>query len=179
MNVHPVADAVEPLKADAIDRASLWAHEVIERYAAMLGEAAGDANKAAPYPDSRTMNSHRYAMALAVYRRMHSLSKSTSRTGCRRPSEPDTREMDVEMCERFIEQCKESAAAQYDTFVAKLVGKIGECETATLTGNHVWGRSTLTVGKADGSVERWNTKQIVNVSKLGLLFNQWPTRKAK
>jgi hypothetical protein len=27
-----------------------------------------------------------------------------------------------------------------------------------------------------GTVERWKTQQIVNVSRLGKLFNQWPTR---
>lgn len=70
-----------------------------------------------------------------------------------------------------------AAAARYDAFVRKLAGKIGEVQDATLTGNHVWSHSLLTVTPPDGSQETWKTQQIVNVSKLGKPFNQWPSRK--
>ena len=43
----------------------------------------------------------------------------------------------------------------------------------------MWGYSVLTVTKEDGSVERWKTQQIMNISVLGLLFAQWPSRKMK
>ena len=79
---------------------------------------------------------------------------------------------------KFIVDAQNEAARQYDLFVAKLVLKIGKAESATLEGNHVWDHSTLTVVKA-GNTERWNTKQIWNVSKLGKDFPQWPTRKLK
>lgn len=61
----------------------------------------------------------------------------------------------------------------------KLEMKIGEHLTATLEGNHVWGDSFITVEKANGENERWRTHTILNVSKLGLYFNQFPTRKIK
>ena len=32
---------------------------------------------------------------------------------------------------------------------------------------------------ADGTTHQWRTEMIINVSKLGALFNQWPTRKLK
>jgi hypothetical protein len=50
---------------------------------------------------------------------------------------------------------------------------------ASITGTHIWGHSVLTVTLPNGTVERWKTQQIVNQSKLGLLFNQWPSRKMK
>ena len=92
-------------------------------------------------------------------------------------NDPVPVKMDREEIARFIKNSKEEAAAQYDAFVAKLIRKIGVVETAELTGNHVWSYSYLNVTKADGTKESWKTQMIVNVSKLGKLFNQWPTRK--
>lgn len=63
--------------------------------------------------------------------------------------------------------------------MAKLIGKIGPVTSATIKGNHVWGHSVLTITNPDAVVEHWKTRQIVNVSKLGKLFNQWPTRKTE
>jgi hypothetical protein len=80
---------------------------------------------------------------------------------------------------RFIKQRMEWAAADYDAFVIKLVKKIGEVKKAELHGNHVWGYSTLIVTIPDGEVQAWKTQQIVNHSKLGKPFNQWPTRRMK
>ena len=88
--------------------------------------------------------------------------------------------MTPETVEKFAASARETAAAEYDAFVAKLEAKIGDdVAAAELAGNHVWNHSTLTITRTDGSVERWRTSMIINVSKLGKLFNQFPTRKAK
>lgn len=87
--------------------------------------------------------------------------------------------MPEELVEKFIQAAKADAAAQYEAFVAKLQQKIGEVKNATLKGNHVWSYSILTVEKPDGTVEHWKTQMIINVSKLGKMFNQFPTRKVK
>jgi hypothetical protein len=97
----------------------------------------------------------------------------------RRMSDPHKRIASAAAEERFVAAAIELAATQYVAFVAKLVGKIGAVDSATLAGSHVWGYSILTVTKSDGSSERWQTQQIVNQSKLGTLFNQWPSRKVK
>jgi hypothetical protein len=68
---------------------------------------------------------------------------------------------------------------QYTAFIQKLEGKVGAHTAAALDGSHVWGFSILTVTKADGTVEKWKTEQIINVSVLGKVFNQWPSRKVK
>ena len=79
---------------------------------------------------------------------------------------------------KFVDDTMRDAAAQYDAFIAKLIRKIGDFDSATLTGSHVWGYSILTVTKG-AATERWGTRQIVNQSVLGKLFNQWPSRKIK
>lgn len=82
---------------------------------------------------------------------------------------------------RFIKAAKEEANVSFDKYVAKMISKIGDVDSAELSNvyaNNVWGYSILTVVK-DGVKTNWKTQQIINCSKLGNLFNQWPTRKMK
>jgi hypothetical protein len=80
---------------------------------------------------------------------------------------------------RRVQQTRDAMATDFDGYVNKLSTKIGEgVVSAEITGR-LWDYSTLTVTKNDGSVERWRTQQIINVSCLGKLFNQWPTRRSK
>lgn len=171
---HPVEAAVLPIKVDAIERAEQEARRIIERYTELLAENGMDAEKVAPYP--RNAYSNRYHVERGRYYLVCSLTKSIQST--HRINEPRIVQMDPAGCERFVAQSRQAAAEQYDAFVAKLIKKIGDCDAADLTGNHVWGYSVLTVTKGE-AIERWKTQQIVNVSKLGKLFNQWPTRKVK
>jgi hypothetical protein len=78
---------------------------------------------------------------------------------------------------RLIEETAAAAAADFDAYVAKLSAKVGECDAASVVGA-LWEGSTLSVTKG-ATVEQWKTRQIINVSCLGKLFNQWPTRLAK
>ena len=82
--------------------------------------------------------------------------------------------------QRKAERLADESFAEY---VFKLTGKIAEAsEGKTVTavehkGNSdIWGWSTLTAKLSDGSSINLETKQIINVSSLGKLFNQWPTR---
>jgi hypothetical protein len=175
----PVGHAVHPTKFDAVKRAALGAQEIIERVAADLEVHSWDSNAAAPFPRSTHHGRVEYATRRAKYDRYILLTKSADGRGSHRPDQPRFVVMDPDGCSRFISECEKMAAAQYDAFIVKLVYKVGPCVSASLEGSHVWGRSTLTVTKADGPVERWFTQQIVNVSSRGLLFNQWPTRKVK
>lgn len=81
----------------------------------------------------------------------------------------------------FLKETEESASLEFDKYVAKMISKIGEVESAELKSifdNDIWGYSFLNVVK-DGEAMSWKTQQIINVSKLGKMFNQWPTRKMK
>jgi hypothetical protein len=75
----------------------------------------------------------------------------------------------------------EGTALHYDSYVAKMNQKTNWPVAAVFRWGvgDVWGRSDLKVTLKDGSTEVWRTQVIVNVSKLGKLFNQWPSRRVK
>lgn len=172
---HPVAVAIEPLREDAINRAEEEAKKIVKRVREELKENGNDLNKVAPYPESNVPR-YLYWVQLSKYRLFSSLCEW--RNGSYRPGEPCLADVDSNFVAKFVKASKESAAVQYDAFVVKLCQKVGSCESATITGNHVWSHSFLVVEKTTGK-EVWKTQQIVNVSKLGKLFNQWPSRKVK
>lgn len=179
---NPIEAAVAPLKADAILRAEKEAKAAIENVRANLEKCGWDMQIAAPFPFSRDTR-WRSDAEIKSARSQHDFFSSLTemRDGFSysgRIGAPCLVQMSEDRCNRFIEVSKFEAAAQYDAFVAKLVRKIGVCDSAELDGNHVWGWSILTVRKG-AEIERWKTQQIVNVSKLGKLFNQWPSRKIK
>lgn len=170
-----ISDAVAHLKADAMDRAEQEAREMIEKGLAELEAVewnldlvAGAKKKSAYSIIASPTNKGLFLKSITTY---------TAPT--RKASEPEIVKKSEAAESRFIERAKEDAAAQYDKFVAKLESKIGAVKSAQLEGNHIWGYSFLTVEKADGEREIWKTQMIVNCSKLGNLFNQFPTRKVK
>jgi hypothetical protein len=177
----PIELAVAPLKEAALERAEKETREFVEKTRQELAAAGDDLTAIAPYPSMHESNS--YGMAYHMKRYRHNLvmsfTKSKERHQSYTTSKPYYVEIEPAKVEKLVERRKREAAEQYDEFVAKLIGKIGHVKAAELTGSHVWAYSTLTVTKLDGSVERWKTQQIVNVSKLGKHFNQWPTRKVK
>jgi len=177
MTKNPIEIAVAPLKEDAIVRAAKEARETVERVRKELADANNDMEIAAPWPNYRECSDFMYQKKMQRHYLFSSLIKSHEAT--HRPGTPYYVDVDAAKVERFIEDAKKDAAAQYDAFVSKLVRKIGATTEASLTGNHVWGYFYLDVTKADGTKETWKTQQIVNVSKLGKFFNQWPSRKLK
>lgn len=172
--MHPVATAVAPLKADAIKRAKQEATKIVDYVAKELAAHDYVFDKAAPYPDAFRMSTRAYHKAKAKRCLFNALAKTTQASY----NAPFIAKVDPTKVDKFIEQSCNDAAAQYDVFVVKLTHKIGDVDTATLDGNHVWGYSILTVTKTH-TTERWKTQQIVNTSKLGKLFNQWPSRRMK
>lgn len=175
MNV--VEQAVAPLKEDAMKRAQQDAAAHVERVRAALEAVDWDIDKAAPRPHSR-MSRADYKRALAKHESF--LAVTTYTQSSRKMSDPHIRIMSDAMIERFVKFCVDNAAFQYEQFVCKLVKKIGaDAVDAQLVGNHVWSFSILVVKHADETVDKWKTTQIVNISSLGKLFNQWPTRKIK
>ena len=83
---------------------------------------------------------------------------------------------------------KDYAKGACDAFACKIVrrteevikvGRLGTTEKITKTeyqgGNNPWGGAVVVVTTNKGEY-RWNTKVILNFSKLGNPYNQWPTR---
>jgi hypothetical protein len=167
---HPIALCLAPIKADAIARAEKEAIEFIDRVKVALEAAGYDLRVYAPNSSND----------IGMYRRRLTAERLTEWTeSTYRPNQPMIVRIVPEKVAKFVKDAKEDTAAQYDLFVMKMITKAGTVDTATIEGNHVWGYSILTVTKPGNVVERWKTQQIVNVSKLGLLFNQWPSRKIK
>lgn len=179
-----ISAAVSHLKEPSMERAEEATRSLAERYQITLEAAGWDLEVAYPYPSSTHHSSADFHAMKARRNMAQRLSKyDTERNGVsRRPRTPNYRIWDPEGVEALVVQAREQAAHQYDAFVAKLVDKVeadGPVVEAILTGEHVWGHSILTVCHADGTTHQWRTEMIINVSKLGTLFNQWPTRKLK
>ena len=172
----PVGRAVHALKAAAVQRAGVEAAAQAERMYQMLEAAGWNLDVVAPRPTSG-MGRERYRAASARNQVFSSVTRPAATS--RRWGEPDIRVASPEDVARFIARAERDAATEYDAFICKLVAKVGDVVDASLEGDHVWSRSTLTVTLPSGAVQRWMTQQIVNVSVLGLLFNQWPTRLMK
>lgn len=171
-----IVAAVMPVKGPAVDRAEIEARKIVEHVTKTLAAAGNDLLICAPYPSSR-LSGHDYQRKLSTYQLFGSLTKWRGVTYS--PHEPHFADVSPELVAKFVKNARDDAGFQYDLFVAKLINKIGDVTSATLKGSHVWGYSFLTVVKADATTETWKTQQIVNVSKHGKLFNQWPTRKVK
>lgn len=171
-----IENAVAPLKALAMDAAEAFAKRIIAATLATLDAANGDAQIAAPFPRS-TVSRADYQKAYSKYLTLRSITANAS-PSCRSPRDPEPRVRSEAKEAEFIAEAREQAAASYIGYVRKLVTKVGACDAAELVGNYVWSLSILNVTKG-ATVERWKTQQIINVSKLGKVFNQWPTRLLK
>lgn len=173
----PIAQAVEPLRQAAIDKSAVFASKLIDQMMARL-EAHGWNIKAAYPRPTGTMDKFSYRLAqvqLQIAERLTTLDKTKHPFGTMRMGEPHYVVPNQLGAEKFIEEARADASAQYDLFIAKLEQKVGEHSAARLDGDHVWGFSILSVTTPNG-VQRWKTQQIVNTSSLGKVFNQWPTR---
>lgn len=78
-------------------------------------------------------------------------------------------------------EAAEMAKAALEGYCAKLAAKIDatgiKCEKVEYKGGlNPWGVSSIWVNSV---AQEWQTKMIINISCLGKLFNQWPTRLMK
>ncbi len=177
---HQVISAqLEPYKAECIERAERAFLDYIENVIKPALEEGGyDLNEIAPYPSSLHESRSSYLHKQRYRAEISSLTESLPRESFS-PSAPEIVKLSDERVARRVQQTRDAMATDFDSYVNKLSTKIGEgVVSAEITGR-LWDYSTLTVTKNDGSVERWRTQQIINVSCLGKLFNQWPTRRSK
>jgi hypothetical protein len=175
----PVGAALHDKKADAVKSAGEDARVYVGKVREDLIKHGWDLNAAAPYPyrehgyqaDAKKLKHNNYS-------RLTTSDPAKGYQSRRMNNDPHFVIMDDASIERFVEQAERAAAMYYDAFICKMVAKVGVCDEAKCEGNHVWSHSILTVTKGS-TVERWKTQQIINVSKLGLHFPQWPSRLMK
>lgn len=174
---NPIAAAVMPLKSEAVLRAQKEATKAIVGIKTDIAAAGYDLNIAAPYPKSFNYagTKAQYKQAVAKFHLYQRLTRSTNQY--RSMKDPNIVTISDESCSKFVENAGVDAALEYDAFIYKLTHKIGEVEYASLSGNHVWGYSLLTVKLTDGTVQDWKTQMIINFSKYDKMFNQFPSRK--
>ena len=173
----PVGLVLHPVKVDAVNAAGDAARGTIQKVREILEAAGWDIDAVAPYPTGR--ESREVYKRMSNRRSMFSTMTKAVDPYTRR-AEPKTVVMSDEGMARFISNAEQMAAAQYDSFICKMVAKSGpDVVDATLDGNHVWTHSILIVTLRDGTVQRWKTQQITNTSVHGLSFPQWPSRIVK
>lgn len=114
-----------------------------------------------------------------MYHLYHALTDEKERIAFRKRSDPDIRKQSKAKEKKWLEDQAKIAELNYDAFINKMVQKIGEpVVEATMKGS-IWTNATLDVVTASGEAQTWTTKIILNFSKFGKMFNQYPTRKKK
>lgn len=190
---NPIYAAVEVYRAPAIQRAKERAAEMLDKMYAALAAADWNLDVVAPEPRSMRDSKREYhqkkaarAAFLSIASRDKARCDAAYREFYANPNR-DLRERaatfvqrDQELANRYIKHAADEADAAFFGYVSKLTAKVGEgVVKAEVDNGSLWTHSILTITKADGSIQRWKTQCIINVSVLGKLFNQWPTRLLK
>lgn len=179
---NPIAAAIEPLRQISVDNAERKALAIIALAHKELEAGGYDLRTVAPRLLPFNVSKEQYDQSIAkhsLYSRLTDRKHSADDINLGFSSSIRIPSKDAET--KFIEQTKEAASFEFDKYVAKMISKVGDVDSAELTHsfeNNIWGYSVLTVVIA-GATQHWQTQQIINTSKLGKLFNQWPTRLMK
>lgn len=81
--------------------------------------------------------------------------------------------------EKFVKMYTDAAHMDYMKWIVKMTEKIGtKVLDAQMTGSP-WVNSVITITDQDGNHQIWHTKMIINTSKYGKPFNQFPTTRKK
>ncbi len=190
----PVAIAVEPLRVDAMQEAKTEALAEIKVTTDKLETILGvfpeifDIRAVAPVPEYRRIDRNdaekkkQYEAACQWNDDVQTVSSNVDKEPYKYypDGQPKPVKFDSEKISHYVVREQERAALDYESFVYKLVDKIGDHASAELLPMQgVWTHSILTVTKKDGTSQQWETKRIINRSCLGKRFFQWPTRLMK
>jgi len=170
---NPIYAAIAPQRAACADQAAARVGAQLRKIAAQL--IGSDLKVSAPRGDSFRDSRNTYLAKNAFYNVAVQVTARND-SGWPKYEQPVTG-VNEEGIARLVAVARDEATASFDAYVAKLTSKVGACDSATVGGS-LWQYSILTVTKGE-TVERWHTQQILNVSCLGTVFNQWPTRLLK
>jgi hypothetical protein len=175
IQANPIYAAIAPQKAAAVAQAGAAVDARLREIAAKL--VGTDLRETAP---RASLKIHGYGTRYKQAQAFHNLACAIVTCRPRADWRDDSQHVlavNEAGIARLVADAEAQAGASFDGYVAKLTEKVGECDSAAVVG-YLWQYSHLTVNKG-AVVEVWKTQQIVNVSVLGTLFNQWPTRKVK
>jgi hypothetical protein len=156
------------------------------KFVAQLVADGMDAEKSYSYPSS-SMGRERYMLQVAAHKYMQSHSKGVQ---CSRSfKDPDIRTVDENATRaKFTPAANKMAKMALEGYCAKLAAKLDArakeinvpVESVKYQGGlNPWGYSHVYVNHPTvcGAAQIWRTQMIINVSCLGKVFNQWPTRR--
>lgn len=196
LNFAILSDALSAFRADYHVRYIAAFSSRLDRLKAALATVNGDINKSHPYPSSQQSRKsyvqakNQYDWAHRVTEKMElghapgdeQVNYGNGLVWVRHESYHVGAPHYVQIKQAAYDSAKaeaiKAADLAIDSYIYKLVGKIGNDIAHAGYSGYLWDGSVLTVKCADGEVQTWNTKCILNVSCLGTVFNQWPTRRA-
>lgn len=161
-----VYQAVLPMKKLAQDKAEEHFRESVRQAAEQVRIHNGDIDKMVPIPADLKWNSHE-GEAVKLARSFFSLICELH--GGRLYINDAAVGLEVH-------KVRQSAGFEFDAYVYKLNEKINDATLKAELFGDPWSGSTLKVTTKNKGDQIWTTKIIVNVSKYGKLFNQFPTR---
>lgn len=182
-----IVKAVAPLKERAMLNTRARCHQEIELLKTELAKVDFEVDRYAPEPRPYSNKDHpmrgtpHYAMMFEKRRKVYQNFTARKRDYQYDDKRPVIVDFDPEKAGKYFENEVARAVASYNAWVCKLIGKIGDVSQAKLRNPNadLWGFSFLEVVSVTRGAEVWKTQEIVNCSKLGRYFNQWPTRKVK
>lgn len=162
----------------------------LDRLKATLKAVNGDINKSHPYP-SANQSRKSYVQAKNEYEWAHRVTEEPPlgeapydekrewglyRNRSSRPGEPRYVQIKQSAYDTATKDAIKAADNSIDGYIWKLVGKIEKNINTAAYSGYLWDGSILNVDCGDEQ-QTWKTKCILNVSCLGTVFNQWPTRR--
>lgn len=188
---HVIAKAVQPLRDAAVAQAAERALAFLKELKAKV-DAQPLLDTLAPFPEYvsyRAPRAEHVAHTAAhefrtLVRELTEELPDPNADDYSQPDMPTTVVWSEQGAQVYLERMIAKAEHNFVVYALKLIAKVeadGQvAATASLSGtDDLWLESTLAVTLADGTVQRWLTKMIWNVSVLGNVFNQYPTRLLK
>lgn len=158
--------ALESHRSEYLKQAEAVAKKHVDGLLAMLKKHNMDLNQLAP---RGAYSRELIALRDVMYR------ITTSKSDFR--AKEDIRVVYPKGVASFIEESMKNAQVEYDSFISKMVLKVGKpVASATLTGS-IWTNASLKVETEDGENQVWVTRMIINFSKYQRMFNQFRTNR--
>ncbi len=155
----------------------------LERLQAALSASGCDLNKVHPFPNKKELSKKDYAEKLEDYNWSHAVTQGHRDLSDVYGSSTCYRQIKKDAFEAARKEAIQAADFSIDSYILKMAGKIGPGDYKVVYTGDLWNGSQIEVRAEDVNVgiyrvvQNWYTRCIINVSCLGTVFNQWPTRR--
>ncbi len=180
------ANALQGLEEHIKARVVLQINNRLNEMLAKLAACGMDSEAAFPYPKSTRISRNDYIRGVSDFHFCDKYFATTDGRTWRNDSDPRPVALRTNSQELVEHEAAKYAKEATASFIHKIAGKmaahaikadLGEVTGCQHTGD-MWAGSTVSYQTAKGEVH-WHTQTIINLSILGKLFNQFPTRLCK